>query len=129
MSVTHRLLVVEDERLYAQALMYFLQDHGYEVMTAGNGLQAFVELQKHAFDLILLDVNMPGLDGYDICAGLKSDPQFASIPVIFLTSEDDPHSTLTGLQVGAADYISKGTRRDELLARIQAHLPAHGCLS
>jgi DNA-binding response OmpR family regulator len=123
MSERPHLLIVEDERLYAQALTLFLEDCGFRSTAAGNGLQALIELQKQHFDLILLDVNMPGLDGYDICAGIKSDPRYASIPVIFLTSEDDPKSTLTGFEVGAADYVSKGARRDILLARIKAHLP------
>lgn len=122
-NARHRVLVVEDERLYAQALRLFLEDHDLFVVTAGNGLQALIELQRQHFDLILLDVNMPGLDGYDICAGIKADPKYASMPVIFLTSEDDPKAIRTGLEVGAADYVSKGTRKEELLARILAHLP------
>jgi len=122
MNGSHRILVVEDERLFAQALALFLREQGLSVVTAGNGLLALIELQKQPFDLVLLDVNMPGLDGYDICAGIKADPRYKDIPVIFLTSEDDTKAVRTGIELGAADYLSKGTKKEELLARIRAQL-------
>ena len=123
MNSSSRILVVEDQRLYAQALSFFLEDNGFSTVMAVNGLQAMIELQRQSFDLILLDVNMPGLDGYDVCAAIKSDPRFTSIPVVFLTSEDDPESVATGCGVGGSDYLSKGMKTDEMLARITAQLP------
>jgi DNA-binding response OmpR family regulator len=118
----HRILIVEDERLYAQALRLFLEDRGYEVVVAANGLLALMELQKQHFDLLLLDVNMPGLDGFDICMGIKADPRYASIPVVFLTSEDDSNAASTAYAAGCEDFVSKGTKNDELLSRLQAVL-------
>lgn len=120
MDTRYRILIVEDENLYAQALEFFLERHGFDVVVAMNGLQAFAELRRQDVALILLDVNMPGLDGYDVCAALKADPVFGSIPVIFLTSEDDHDSVGEGLRVGAVDYLSKGAPKERLLESFQA---------
>ena len=94
----------------------------YDILTAPSGAKLFSLLEKIVPDLILLDIEIPGMNGYEIIGELKSNPATAEIPVIFLTSTIDPESEVNGLNLGAIDYITKPFSSELLLKRIDQHL-------
>jgi putative two-component system response regulator len=95
-----------------------MEGEGYNLIMAENGLQAIEKAKAHQPDVILLDVMMPGMTGFEVCERIRSDPQVAEIPIIILTALDDRDSLLTGLKSGADDFISKPFDRFELRARL-----------
>lgn len=120
-----RLLVVDDQSINIQTLFgIFGDDH--EVLMACNGEQALAVALEHAPDLILLDVVMPGLDGYNVCQQLKEDARTRDIPVIFVTSSHDPNEETRGLGLGAVDFIAKPVNASVVRARVQSHLHLRG---
>lgn len=116
------LLIVDDLPANLGVLLGVLDGAGYEVRVATSGAGALARMDHVQPDLILLDVNMPGLDGYETCRRLKADPRWRGAPVIFLTAQDDPADTLRGFEAGAVDYITKPLHAGEVLARVRAHL-------
>jgi DNA-binding NarL/FixJ family response regulator len=92
------------------------------VLAADSGQQALTELQSIAPDLILLDVLMPGLDGFATCERIKADPDFADVPLMFLTALGETVDKVKGFELGAVDYITKPIKSEEVLARVNAHL-------
>lgn len=116
------ILVVDDTFANLEVMSEALEDVGYEVATAIDGIRAIKRVQSHPPDLILLDVQMPGIDGFETCQRLKSDPNTASIPVIFMTALTDTDSKVKGFSVGAVDYITKPFQTEEVLARVNTHL-------
>lgn len=111
------ILIVDDEEIGRRMLKRLLEKEGYQVECADNG-SAGIEMARALIpDLILLDVMMPVLDGYEVCEALRRDPELAEVPVIMLTSLEDPESRLRGLEAGADDFISKPIVPDELRAR------------
>ncbi|MCP5560517.1 MAG: response regulator [Verrucomicrobiaceae bacterium] len=123
-SDNRRVLVVDDQSLYREALCSLLRQDGYEARSAGNGREAWDVLPLWRPDLILLDVLMPEMDGFEFCASLFDDPDYQQVPVIFLSSEDDTASIACGFELGAVDYIGKPFRKAEVLARVRTHLNA-----
>jgi len=116
-----RLLVVDDQPINIQ-VMHQIFASQYQVFMATNGHQALVFCRKTPPDLILLDVVMPGMDGFEVCQALKADPATQDIPVIFITGHTDaPHET-RGLEVGAVDFISKPVNPAVVRARVKTHL-------
>ncbi len=111
------ILVVDDEEIGRLMLRRLLENEGYQVECAESGSAGIEKARKLEPDLILLDVVMPVLDGYDVCAILRRDPVLAEVPVIMLTSLDDPESRLRGLHAGADDFLSKPVQPEELKAR------------
>jgi signal transduction histidine kinase len=99
-----------------------LSANGYLIATAINGKSAIAKAKAHKFDLILLDVVLPDIDGFEVCAHLKSYPQTHDIPIIFLTAKKEKDSIVKGFNLGAVDYISKPFIKEELLARVNHHL-------
>ena len=95
------------------------------VRVAINGMVALKIAQKQLPDLILLDINMPGMDGYEVCSKLKSDESTAQIPVIFLTAELDSASKQKGLDLGAVDYVTKPINPDVLIQSVRSQLDQH----
>ena len=116
------ILIVDDLPANLGVLLSFLEGAGYEVLVAASGEGALARLAYMQPDLILLDVMMPGLDGYETCRRLKADPRWRDTPVLFLTALDDPVDKVRGFEVGAVDYISKPLHNEEVLARVRAHL-------
>jgi two-component system alkaline phosphatase synthesis response regulator PhoP len=118
-SSSKTILVVDDERDIVDLLRYNLRKEGYEVIAAYNGLEA---LQKAAAlpDLIILDLMIPELDGFETCRRLKSNPQTAAIPVVFLTARSAEVDEVVGLELGAHDYIQKPISPRKLIARVKA---------
>lgn len=117
-----RILVVDDTPANLEVISATLQEAGYTVMTAIDGERALKRVQTHPPDLILLDVQMPGMDGFETCQRLKSNPDTASIPIIFITALSDTDSKVKGFSLGAVDYVAKPFEANETLARISTHL-------
>jgi DNA-binding response OmpR family regulator len=116
-----RVLAVDDELINRMILEDLLQSH-LEVITLDSGQACLTVLQDITPDLILLDVNMPHMNGFEVCRWLKAQPQFQRIPVIFLTAKITDQDQQLGLSLGAVDYITKPFTESILLARIQTHL-------
>ncbi len=117
------ILVVDDDQSLRELLHLHLSAAGYEVTTASDGIEAGYAVLKSPPDLIITDVNMPNMDGYQFVEALKSDKSLPPIPVIFLTSMDEFDR---GQQLGAVGYITKPVRADRLLAVVAEHLPGGG---
>jgi len=119
------ILVVDDVAANLHLLRQTLQPQGYEVLMATSGDSALKVARAAEPDLILLDINMPGLDGFETCRQLKSDPRTQSIPVIFITAHDSPQSLVDGFRVGGVDFITKPFKAEEVLVRVETHLKIH----
>jgi sigma-B regulation protein RsbU (phosphoserine phosphatase) len=117
-----RILIVDDLAVNRQLLRAALSRAGFDCLLAGDGPAALLAAREDKPDLVLLDVLMPGMDGYQVCAQLKADPATADIPVIFLSSLDEAADKVKGLAAGAADYVAKPFDRGEVLARVQTQL-------
>ena len=120
-NAKYRILVVDDEPDICEILSFNLVKEGYAVGTASSAEEA-LECQPASYDLILLDVMMGRISGFDLASRLKTDPATSAIPIIFLTAKDTEDDTVTGLEIGADDYITKPFSIREVLARIQAVL-------
>jgi two-component system chemotaxis response regulator CheY len=119
--VAAKILVVDDDEGLRELLRMHLAAAGYEVSTAPDAISAGYHVLKHAPDLILSDVNMPHMDGFEFVAALRADTSLPYIPVIFLTSmEDGDHR---GKELGAVGYLTKPVRADRLLALVAQHVP------
>jgi signal transduction histidine kinase len=118
----NRVLVVDDNPKNLRILADLLNDTGFEVMFALNGQQAIERSVIGNPDIILLDVMMPVMDGFDTCQHLKADDTTKDIPIIFMTALDDTYHKTKGFELGAVDYITKPIRMPEVLARVKTHL-------
>ncbi|MEQ8167904.1 MAG: response regulator, partial [Candidatus Eremiobacterota bacterium] len=116
------ILIVDDTRVNLQLLGKILMKVNYELAIANSGYEALDMLREIKPDLILLDIMMPGIDGYDVCKTLKSSPETKDIPVIFLTARSEKEDIVTGFEMGAVDYVTKPFNSSELLARVKTHL-------
>jgi sigma-B regulation protein RsbU (phosphoserine phosphatase) len=119
------LLLVDDNPTNLQVLYQTLETTGCKLLVAKNGETALSIAQKASPDLILLDIMMPGIDGFEVCRRLKTNPATAAIPVIFLSALTDTKDKVQGLQLGAVDYVSKPFQPDEVIARVNTHLTIH----
>ncbi|MFH1675706.1 MAG: response regulator transcription factor [bacterium] len=117
-----RILVIEDEDDILEVIEYNLSREGYEIVTSADGLDGLAKARKSAFDLVVLDLMLPGLDGIEICRRLKMDPVTGSIPIVMVTAKGDEADVVLGLGVGADDYIRKPFSPKELVARVKAVL-------
>lgn len=113
------ILVVEDSDVQAKSLRHLLEEEGYSVAVAGNGIEALNAVRKQKFSLIISDILMPVMDGYEFCSAVKADPVLKDMPVILLTELSDPNDIIRGLQAGADNFITKPYNDGYLLARIQ----------
>ena len=114
-----RILVVEDEASFSEAISFLLRKEGFEVATAGDGVSAIAEFERHGADLVLLDLMLPGLSGTEVCRQIRTK---SSVPIIMLTAKDSEIDKVVGLELGADDYVTKPYSSRELMARIQAVL-------
>jgi DNA-binding response OmpR family regulator len=121
-----KILVAEDERDIRDLVTFTLDMAGYEVIPAVNGEEALILARQEIPDLILMDVRMPRMTGYEACAAMKADAKLKGVPVIFLTAKGQDAEIQTGLLAGAEDYILKPFVPDQLSAHIQAVLARHG---
>lgn len=113
------LLIVEDEAGIVQFLQQGLEEEGYEITSASDGLMGFELTQNENFDLILLDWMLPKMNGLEVCKAIRKKNK--TIPIIFLTAKDTVQDTIEGLKAGANDYIKKPFSFDELVERIKIH--------
>src|SRR4051794_39445042 len=109
-----RILVVDDDADTSALLRYQLMAQGHTVILASSGTEGLLQAQAHLPDLILLDVMMPGLDGFTVCAELRSHPLTAEVPILMLTALNDRASRLRGIEVGADEFLSKPLDDTEL---------------
>jgi two-component system alkaline phosphatase synthesis response regulator PhoP len=117
-----KILVVDDEVYILHILDFILGAENYDVITASNGEQALQKVRDENPDLIVLDIMMPKLDGYETCRIIKNDPKTKSIPVILLTAKGREVDQKLGKEVGASDYITKPFSPSKLIERVQAIL-------
>ena len=118
-----RVLVVEDEESYREALAYMLRKEGFDVLEAADGTEGLAEYDRAGADIVLLDLMMPGLPGTEVCRRLRAR---SSVPVIMVTARDDEIDKVVGLELGADDYVTKPFSHRELVARIRAVLRRGG---
>jgi two-component system sensor histidine kinase/response regulator len=116
------ILIVDDQAPNIQLLGQMLSDAGYDVMPANSGEQAIARAQARRPDLVLLDMMMPGMDGFELCRRLKSDPALLEVPAIFLTAATEREFLVRAFELGAVDYITKPFVAEELLARVHTHV-------
>jgi DNA-binding NtrC family response regulator len=121
-SAPEEILVVDDTPANLRLLTELLTQHNYHVRPASNGALALKSVAAKIPDLILLDVNMPGMDGYEVCRRLKADEKSSPIPVIFISAFGDTRQKVTGFEAGGIDYITKPFEAEEALARVRTHL-------
>jgi len=124
-SATESILLVDDNPTNLQVLFQTLEGVGCKLLIAKNGEMALAIAGKALPDLILLDIMMPDIDGYEVCRQLKTNPATSGIPVIFLSALGDTEDKVKGLQLGAVDYITKPFQPDEVIARVNTHLTIH----
>ncbi len=116
------ILVVDDSPADLKFLTDMLQREGYKIRAASEGSLSLRSIEAKIPTLILLDIKMPGMNGYDVCAALKSSPDTSSIPIIFISGLGDESDKVRGFQAGGVDYISKPFNKDEVLARVRTHV-------
>jgi len=116
------ILIVDDIPANLNVLRQTLEPEGYEIIPAASGEVALKIAAQAQPSLILLDVMMPGLDGFETCHRLKAEKATADIPVIFITAKDETQSIVKGFEVGGVDYITKPFRHEEVRARVKTHL-------
>ncbi|SER50132.1 HD domain-containing phosphohydrolase [Giesbergeria anulus] len=122
MSDKGKILAVDDTPASLKLLSDLLRNEGYDVRSAINGALALRSAAMSPPELVLLDIRMPEMDGFEVCRRLKADPNTASVPVIFVSALTDTDEKLHGFELGAVDFVTKPFQREELLARVRVHL-------
>lgn len=122
MNKENTILVVDDQPANVKVLLAFLKTHGFKTNVATSGERALLTFETTLPDIILLDVMMPGIDGFETCRRIKASPKSAEIPVIFMTALDSEHDKMTAFEVGGVDYVTKPFQKGEVLARLNTHL-------
>ena len=122
MTLAPKILVADDDQALSRTLSWILKENGYEVLTVPGGEHLFDHLSAEQFDLLLLDIMMPKVDGLQLLQRVKADPRFKDLPVLMISSMPPEEATVRSLGLGASDFIPKPFRVRELLARVKAHL-------
>lgn len=122
MNKLAKILIIDDNKIEQDVLKEYLEDDGYDIDSELDGKNGVERLKNNKYDLIILDVMLPGMNGFDICSLIKNNPATSDIPVIFLTARDDTDSITKGFEIGAQDYITKPFKGVELIARIKTQL-------
>ena len=118
--MTARVLVVDDILSNVKLLEAKLSAEYFDVVTAFNGLECLAKVAESAPDIVLLDVMMPGMDGFEVCRRIKSDPKTAHVPVVMVTALDQPSDRVAGLEAGADDFLTKPVDDAALFARVRS---------
>jgi phosphate regulon transcriptional regulator PhoB len=121
-AVRQRIVLIEDERDIVELVRYNFRKEGFEVESFTRGKEGLAALRRHPPDLVLLDVLLPDLDGFEICRRLRAEERLKAIPVIFLTAKTEEIDRVLGLEMGADDYVVKPFAPRELVARVKAVL-------
>ena len=122
MKNKEEILIVDDNPENLKVLGAMLQGEGYKVRAAKNGKQALASIESSEPDLLLLDVHMPEMDGFELCGEVKSNPHYRTLPIIFLSALDDSFNKLKGFEAGAADFMTKPFDAEEVKVRVRNHL-------
>lgn len=117
-----RILIVDDSPLNTKLLKFILDEAGYETLVASNGEEGIVAVEAHRPDLLLLDVMMPDIDGFEVCRRIKKDPANENLPIIFITALDQTEDIVKGFELGGVDYVTKPFNKKVLLVRIKNHI-------
>jgi PleD family two-component response regulator len=117
--ITGRILIVEDDQDISKMLRIYFESQGYEVLVSGRGGEALDVARKRLPNVVVLDIQLPDIDGYEVCRQLRSNLRTSHIPIIFLTQKDERSDRIAGLELGADDYITKPFDIEELRLRIQ----------
>ena len=117
-----RVVVVDDEPSVGEAVRDLLSSEGYEVQTPDDAQSALPDLIRAAPDLVILDVNMPGMSGWELCSLLRRQSSTRTVPVLFLTGRQDVRDRITAMQVGGSDYLSKPFSADDLRRKVRSLL-------
>jgi two-component system cell cycle response regulator len=121
-TLAPKIIVADDDQALSRTLSWILKENGYDVLTVPGGEHLFDHLQSEPFDLLLLDIMMPKVDGLQLLQKVKADPRYKDLPVLMISSMPPEEATVRSLGLGAADFIPKPFRVRELLARVKAHL-------
>lgn len=116
------ILIVDDASSNREILQEILEGEGYKTLSVVNGHFALIFAENHHPDLILLDIMMPGMDGYEVCRELKKNPRTKDIPVIFISALDNTRDIVKALNSGGGDYITKPYLEEEIISRVATHL-------
>ncbi len=119
---TAQIMVVDDDLDTVSILARHLQREGYVAIEASSGIECLRTVRERPVDVILLDLMMPGMDGFDVCRALKADPNTAEIPIIMITARDDLDARAEGMRLGVSDFLAKPVFRRQLANRIRAQL-------
>lgn len=122
------IMLIDDDAVTQSVLQRILQKEGYDVIVVADGAETVTMARSRRPSLILLDVMMPGIDGFDLITRLKKEQELAHIPVIFITARDDVQSKIAGFDLGAVDYIVKPFNKYEIVARVKIHLRLSGAV-
>ena len=117
-----KILVVDDTPVNVKILVDLLTLKGYETSTAASGAEALAKIEAHAPDLVLLDVMMPGMNGYEVCQKIRSNPATSILPVVMVTALYPSQERIKGIEAGADDFVAKPINQAELLARVRSLL-------
>lgn len=120
--MNEKILIVEDEPSALRLVEYTLKQEGFQVVTAPNGLDGIKKAQSEGVQLVILDIMLPGLDGFEICRRLRANPETSGIRILMLSAKAHEIDKATGLKVGADDYLTKPADPSEIVSRVQALL-------
>lgn len=120
--MNERIFIIDDDPDLIRIATKLLEEAGYVVRSASDGKIGVSQIKKDPPQALFLDLQMPGMSGYDVCRALKADPQTRQVPIIFLSAQHEESNVVVGLELGADDYIAKPFRKNELLARLQSTL-------
>ena len=122
-TISKKILIVEDDPSFSRAINHMIGKEGYDVITASNGMTGLRMAKEEKPDLLILDVMLPGLDGFEICSRLRGETQTAKLPIIMLSAKGQDTDKTTGLKVGANEYLTKPVDRAVLLEKLTSLLP------
>jgi two-component system alkaline phosphatase synthesis response regulator PhoP len=118
----NRILVIDDDPVGLRYVRFTLEKHGYQVMTASNGLEGLRKARTEEPDLVILDIMLPGMDGYEICHRLRAEPATARLPILMFSARSQDKDKAVGQQVGADDYLTKPAEPSEIIRRVESLL-------
>ena len=124
--MSKKVLVVDDSLDVIKMIGLMLQHQGFEIIAAQSGAQALAKAQAENPDVIILDIMMPGVDGYEVCRRLRADPVTANTPILMFTAKTSVSDKVAGFEAGADDYLTKPIRPSDLVSRIEAVLLRSG---
>jgi DNA-binding response OmpR family regulator len=119
MEMAKKILVIEDDPATSRLVDYSLRHAGYEVITSSNGLEGIRKARTESPDIVILDVMLPGLDGFEICHRLRAEKDTAKLPILMFSAKAQEIDKETGIKVGADDYLTKPSPPSEIVSRVQ----------